>query len=132
MPPVIWNDSLSISIPELNSQHKQSIDRLNILVDARFANRGKEEIKGIVDFLDLYIAQHFGFEENFRQKYKGPVTSKNRAAHTKLIKTLSEVKQELKTKESSLSLAIKVKEQLTRLVREPYEKNRSKTQLVHE
>lgn len=112
MPLVIWNDSLSIGIPEIDHQHKQLIDQLNTLVDAMLANRGKEEIKNIVYFLDLYVAQHFGFEENCMQRYKCPVASNNAAAHTKFIKTLSEVKQELQTKGASLSLAIKVNEQL--------------------
>ncbi|HSF75715.1 MAG TPA: hypothetical protein VLA84_18110 [Microcoleus sp.] len=48
MPLVIWNDSLSIGIPEIDRQHKQLIDQLNTLVDAMLANRGKEEIKNIV------------------------------------------------------------------------------------
>ncbi|MEG3833119.1 MULTISPECIES: hemerythrin family protein [unclassified Microcoleus] len=109
---VIWNDSLTIGIPEIDRQHKQWMALLNTLVDAMFANCGKEEIKGIVDFLDLYVAQHFGFEETCMQRYKCPVASNNAAAHTKFIKTLSEVKQELQTKGSSLSLAIKLNEQL--------------------
>ncbi|MEG4070867.1 hemerythrin family protein [Microcoleus sp. Pol11C2] len=112
MPLVIENDSLSIGIPEIDRQHKQLIDPLNTLVDALFANRGKEKIKDIVDFLDLYVAQHFGFEETCMQRYNCPVSSNNAAAHTKFIKTLSEVKQELQTTGSSLSLAIKVNEQL--------------------
>lgn len=109
---VIWNDSLSIGIPEIDRQHKQLIDQLNALVDAMYANRGKEEIQSIVRFLDMYVAQHFGFEENCMRKYRCPVASTNAAAHAKFIKTLSEVKQELQTKGSSLPLAIKVNEQL--------------------
>jgi len=112
MPLVIGNDSLSIGLPEIYRQYKQLIYQLNTLVDAMFANRGKEEIKGIVYFLDLYIAHNFCFEENFRQRDKCPVASNNAAAPTKFIKTLSEVRQELQTKGSSLSLAIKVNEQL--------------------
>lgn len=112
MPLVIWNDSLSIGIPEIDRQHKQLIDQLNALVDAMYANRGKEEIQTIVRFLDMYVAQHFGFEENCMQKYRCPVAANNAAAHAKFIKTLSEVKQELQTKGSSLPLAIKVNEQL--------------------
>ncbi|MEG5044067.1 hemerythrin domain-containing protein [Microcoleus sp. B4-C1] len=112
MPLVIWKDCLIIVIPKIGHHHKQLIEQLNTLVNAMLANRGKEEIKGIVDFLDLYIAQKLEFEEFFRQRYKCPVASNNAAAHTKFIKALSEVKQELKIKGSSLSLVIKLNEQL--------------------
>ena len=77
-----------------------------------YAKRGKEEIQGIVYFLDLYVAQHFGFEESCMHRYQCPVASNNAAAHANFIKTLSEVKQELQTKGLTLPLAIKVNEQL--------------------
>jgi hemerythrin len=109
---VIWNDSLNIGIPEIDRQHKQLIDQLNNLVDAMYSNRGQEEIQTVVRFLDLYVAQHFGFEENCMQRYQCPAGANNTAAHAKFIKTLNEVKQELQTKGASLSLAIKVNEQL--------------------
>ncbi|MEG3935950.1 hemerythrin family protein [Microcoleus sp. T3_B1] len=112
MPLVIWNDSLAIGIPEIDHQHKQLIEQLNALVDAMHTNRGKEEINRIVQFLDLYVGQHFYFEERCMHRYKCPVASDNEAAHSKFMKTLVEVKDELRKNGSSLSLAIKVNEQL--------------------
>lgn len=112
MPLVIWNDSLTIGIPEIDRQHKQLIDQLNSLVDAMHANRGPEEINKIVQFLDLYVGQHFSFEEGCMHRYKCPVACDNKEAHFQFIKTLGEVKTELRQKGSSLSLAIKVNEQL--------------------
>lgn len=112
MPLVTWNDFLIINIPGRDRQYKQFIDQLNTLVDTMLANCRKEEIKGILYLLDFYIAQNFGLEKNFMQRYKYPVGSNNAATHTKFIKTLSEVKQNLPTKGSSLWLAIKVNEEL--------------------
>ncbi|HEY9662194.1 MAG TPA: hemerythrin family protein [Allocoleopsis sp.] len=112
MPLVIWNDSLAIGIPEIDQQHRQLIDQLNILVDAMHANRGREEIQRIVGFLDMYVNQHFGFEEACMQRHQCPVAGQNNQAHAQFRQTLAEVKAELNTKGSSVALAIKVNEQL--------------------
>lgn len=112
MPLVVWNDRLNVGIPEIDRQHKQLIDRLNDLVDAMHANRGKEEIKTIVKFLDIYVDEHFRFEEGCMYKYKCPVASQNSAAHVQFITTFNEIKDELDKKGASLPLAIKVNEQL--------------------
>lgn len=112
MPLVLWNDSLSIGVPEIDRQHKQLIDQLNYLVDAMHTNRGKDEIQTIVKFLDLYVAQHFGFEEGCMHRYRCPVACQNSTAHAQFIRTLGEIKQELQQKGASLALAIQVNEQL--------------------
>lgn len=111
-PLVIWNDSLKIGVPEIDRQHKQLIEQLNQLVDAMHNNRGKDEIQEIVKFLDLYVSQHFSFEEGCMNRCRCPVASQNAAAHAYFIKVLSEVKAELRNKGTSLTLAIKVNEQL--------------------
>lgn len=112
MPLVIWNNSLTVGIPEIDLQHKQLIEQLNLLVDAMHANSGKEEIQRIVHFLDIYVDQHFSYEEGCMHRYKCPVASQNAAAHCQFINTLKEIKTELNQKGPSLLLAIKVNEQL--------------------
>jgi hemerythrin len=112
MPLVIWNNSLTVGVPEIDQQHKQLIDQLNLLVDAMHANSGKQEIQKIVHFLDIYVAKHFGYEEECMHKHKCPVASENAAAHCQFIKNLKEIKTELNQKGPSLLLAIKVNEHL--------------------
>lgn len=112
MPLVIWNNSLSVGIPEIDQQHKQLIEQLNLLVDAMHANSGKEEIQKIVQFLDIYVGKHFSYEEGCMHRYKCPVASENAAAHSQFINTLKRIKTELNQKGPSLLLAIEVNEQL--------------------
>lgn len=112
MPLIIWSDALKIGIPVIDQQHKQLIDQLNILIDAMHANRGKEEIQQIIKFLDMYVHQHFSFEEGCMSRYKCSIGCNNAEAHARFNRVLSEIKTELITKGCSLSLAIKVNEQL--------------------
>lgn len=112
MPLIIWNDSLKIGLPEIDQQHKQLIDQLNRLVDAMQANRGTAEIQEIVRFLDIYVNQHFSYEEGCMHRFSCPVATQNKAAHAHFINVLAEVKTELRNKGASLGLAIKVNEQL--------------------
>ncbi len=112
MPLVMWNDTLKIGVPEIDRQHQQLIEQMNALVDAMNTNRGKEEIQKIIQFLDLYVWQHFGFEESCMQKHSCPVACQNKEAHAKFSATFREIKAEFNAKGASLPLAMKVNEQL--------------------
>jgi len=112
MPLVIWNESLQIGIPSIDSQHKQLIDQLNSLVDAMHANKGKDEIQKIINFLDFYVARHFSHEEGCMHQYRCPLAATNSEAHSTFIQSLMEIKQEFTQKGSSIQLAIRVNEQL--------------------
>lgn len=112
MPLVIWNDALKIGLPEVDQQHKRLIDQLNRLVDAMQANRGAAEIQEIVRFLDIYVEQHFNYEESCMHRFNCPVGAQNQAAHAHFIKVLTEVKTELRSTGASLALALKVNGQL--------------------
>jgi hemerythrin len=107
-----WTESLNTGIPEIDQQHKQLIDQMNLLYNAIQNNKGSEEIQNIMTFLSSYVYQHFGYEENCMHRYKCPIATTNKSAHTQFINSLNEINEELNTKGASISLAIKVNQNL--------------------
>ncbi|WP_265264529.1 bacteriohemerythrin [Spirulina subsalsa] len=107
-----WNDSMKIGIPEIDQQHKQLIDQMDLLVQALRNNQGKAEVQKIVSFLEVYVNEHFGFEEECMHRYRCPVASQNKNAHQKFIQNLREIQVELKHNEPSLLVVLKVNENL--------------------
>ena len=109
---LVWNDSLKTGIPEIDQQHKQLIEQMNLLSNAIEQNKEEAEIRKIINFLSSYVQQHFGFEEVCMQRYICPVAEQNQAAHSHFINTFKEIREDLKLKGATLILADKINENL--------------------
>lgn len=107
-----WNSSLQIGDPEIDRQHKQLIDQMNCLVQALQRNTAKEEVNKILRFLDLYIQQHFGHEEDCMHRHRCPVANQNKAAHAHFIKTFKEIRSDFENNGTSFLLVLKINENL--------------------
>jgi hemerythrin len=110
--PLIWDDSLKIGIPEIDQQHKQLIDQMNLLVEAMKNNKGQDEIQKIINFLDLYVRQHFGFEEQCMHRYKCPIAQTNDQAHQQFIANYEEIKTEFANRGPSFVLVLQINQNL--------------------
>jgi len=76
-----WNSTLEIGQPLIDMQHKQLLDQMNALVAALNANSDLKHIKHLLQFLDMYIENHFGYEEQCMHLQQCPVAGQNKAAH---------------------------------------------------
>lgn len=110
--PLMWSKYLEVGIPEIDQQHQQLIEQMNILYDAIMKNKAKEEITNILNFLNKYVAEHFGYEESCMHRHKCPVANVNKEAHGVFIATLKSIDEEIKTKGVTPSLAIRVNKEL--------------------
>jgi hemerythrin len=110
--PNTWNDSMQIGIPSIDRQHQQLINQMDRLVEAMKRNGGQGEIRQILDFLDRYVQEHFGFEEACMHRHRCPVAQVNQSAHQQFVATLRQVRQEFERTGPSLILVLKVNDQL--------------------
>lgn len=108
----VWDNSLKIGIPEIDEQHKQLIDQMNLLIEAMKKNKAKEEVREILNFLDVYVDKHFSYEEGCMHRYKCPVADENKMAHAKFVNTLKEVREKLEKDGPSLTLVMTINHQL--------------------
>lgn len=68
----VWNDSYSVGVKELDSQHKVLVDLLNELFEAMQANKSKEILGGTLNKLVNYTRTHFATEERYMTQYNYP------------------------------------------------------------
>ncbi|MGC9528306.1 MAG: bacteriohemerythrin [Limnospira sp.] len=90
--PSTWNDSLKTGIPLIDFQHKQLFDQMDLLIQNLEERRGKHELKSTLSFLDMYVNNHFKYEESCMNLYHCPVACKNQKAHEQFIANFENIK----------------------------------------
>ena len=90
---VKWTKNLETGFDIIDVQHKELVDRINILLNATKNREGKEEIVETIEFLISYVDEHFGTEEKLMIKYNYPKYAEHKKLHDYFVE---EVKQMLK------------------------------------
>lgn len=66
---MIWNESYSVGVRELDEQHKALIRMINEMHYAMNNDKGQEAISTIVDQMFAYMETHFSTEEGYMQQH---------------------------------------------------------------
>ncbi len=66
---MIWNQSYSVGVQELDEQHKSLIRMINEMHYAMNNDKGQEAISSIVEQMFDYMELHFTTEEGYMQQY---------------------------------------------------------------
>jgi len=74
-------DGMLVGEEGIDSQHKELIYKINMLHELIEAKAPKAEIEAIFAFLEHYVADHFGYEEELMEKYNYPETERHKAKH---------------------------------------------------
>lgn len=99
MPKVVWIDRYNTGIAEIDTQHKQIVDYLNQLSEARIGGNDKavkDVIEGIVD----YTLSHFAFEEALMVQAEYPVAQAHKSVHESFIKRVEKFQTRFKAGEN--------------------------------
>ena len=65
---MIWNETYSVGVRELDEQHKALIRMINEMHYAMNNDKGQETISSIVDQMFSYMELHFASEEGYMQQ----------------------------------------------------------------
>jgi len=101
-----WSPELSIGFDDIDSQHKELLERFNKLQAACRNGQGKEEIRELFDFLDNYVMEHFTDEERIMYLYKYPDIMAHQQVHLELITKLRKLKRQMHEYQISSSLVV--------------------------
>ncbi|MBU0675751.1 MAG: bacteriohemerythrin [Proteobacteria bacterium] len=85
LPLIEWNDSLSVNIASIDSQHKKLVEILNSLHDSSASSQGSEVMGKALTELVEYTLYHFKFEEELMRKHDYPDIVGHLAAHQDLV-----------------------------------------------
>lgn len=76
-----WNESLSVGVPLIDMQHKQLLDQMDLLLVAFNTKKDTKQIVNLLMFLDMYVNNHLGYEEQCMHLKQCPIAAQNKAAH---------------------------------------------------
>ncbi|MBF0369385.1 MAG: hemerythrin family protein [Magnetococcales bacterium] len=85
MEQLIWNDSLSVGIPEIDKDHQRLIDLLNDLIQSVAENKESEEMEIVLEELLSYTLWHFRHEERLMQTYEYDGFMEHKNEHASLL-----------------------------------------------
>ena len=88
-----WNEKLSVSVSELDEEHKKLIGMINSLHDAMKTGKGKDLLAKILDEMTQYVLKHFANEEKLMLKYEYPEYKQHKAVHDDFVKTVGELRK---------------------------------------
>jgi hemerythrin len=108
-----WDQTLSIGIDLIDSQHKEWIKRLNDVSAAVQAGLGAGRIAEALDFLAEYTQFHFGTEERCMTDHQYPELEAHKSKHQELSDTLKDLERDFDEEGATASLATAINTLLT-------------------
>ena len=90
-----WTDDLSINIGNLDVQHKEIFKRYDMFIGACKEGKGKEQLVDLLDFLNVYVYEHFEHEEALMKEYAYPAFEAHCKEHLKLMQTVQKFRTRL-------------------------------------
>jgi len=93
--PIRWTPDLAVGIHEIDSQHIELFERIDVLFEACNQGKGRTEISNTIAFLEDYVDTHFGTEERNMLSMRFPGRAAHLAQHALFRKNLSVIKQQL-------------------------------------
>ncbi|MCR4297280.1 MAG: bacteriohemerythrin [Gallionella sp.] len=81
MPRIDWNEKFSLSIREIDDQHKRWIGIMNELHDALMNGEGPDTFEKTLESLSEYTHYHFAHEEAFMKKINYEAFHDHRRLH---------------------------------------------------
>lgn len=85
METIVWDESLSVGVSEIDDQHKRLIEFINELGSFIFGSRGDDNpIQSVLSGLFNYTIYHFFTEEQIMQETGYPNYSKHKTEHVNL------------------------------------------------
>ncbi|HEY3433994.1 MAG TPA: bacteriohemerythrin [Rhodocyclaceae bacterium] len=88
-----WRDEYSVSIEEVDSQHKEMLARIAELSDQ--IGRGNDQAMVTLDALTDFIREHFATEENLMGRYSYPFQMEHVRQHQTFLRCLDDFRAEV-------------------------------------
>ena len=115
---IVWDDSLSTGVAEIDVQHQRLIDKYNELEAALDAGNGEGRLVAgeLLDFLQFYVVWHFEREEVCMHEWQCPIAAVNQKAHAEFVAMFGEFYERWQTGSMSTALALETFGELGRWI----------------
>lgn len=102
MEKIIWNDSFSVGVQELDTQHQVLIGLINQLIESQGAPVQSETISDILSRMLEYTEFHFDAEEKYMAEYGYPEYEAHRVQHLQFIRKTAQLAMDTITQKKSV------------------------------
>ena len=106
MPLITWNETLSVNVQEIDSQHKHLVELINQLHDAMSQGRGREVMGKVLEGLIDYTRTHFATEERLMAAHAYPGQPRQKAEHDALTKKVLDLQSQFLAGQGVLTLEV--------------------------
>ncbi len=91
---ITLSKDMEVGVPKIDEQHRELIDRLNIVVSMGAKSVSREETEKTLDLLGDYIVKHFSDEETLQRQSGYPKYPWHKEQHKAFIADFVQLKQE--------------------------------------
>lgn len=95
MPKLEWNDSLSLGIYRIDSQHMQLIEVANDFLDSARQGHDQEAVQKTLARLREYTVNHFRDEEAYMKEIHYPRRGEHEGEHRNLVHRVKQFQRDL-------------------------------------
>lgn len=99
-----WNDSYSVNISEIDTQHQNLVGILNKLHDAMQNGKAREVLDEVLNEMANYTQYHFETEEKYFDLYDYPDSEKHKAEHKELLNQTAELMKKFNAGERVITI----------------------------
>lgn len=101
-----WRDDLLTGIKEIDDQHKELFKIAGEFINGCDQGGSKEDLSGLLIYLDNYALYHFNLEEELQEAYNYPDYGSHKAAHEEFRKNLFELKRHYEAEGATTPLVL--------------------------
>jgi hemerythrin len=101
-----WSEKLSVSVKEIDVQHKSLVEKINTLHQALITQKGAEVQKNIIDAMVEYATVHFATEEKYMLGFQYPDYPQHKLEHDRFTEKALDLKDRLNRAGFVLTLEI--------------------------
>lgn len=103
-----WTEDLSTGVEILDAQHRELFSRIDGLLEACMQRKGAEQVMDTVRFLESYVVEHFGMEEELMRRYEYAGLRDHEALHREFRQRVADLSAEIERQEVGPLLVVKV------------------------
>lgn len=81
MEPIVWEESFSVGVRDLDDEHQQIIRMVNKLIEAQDAGVRSEAVSDVLTEMTRFANEHFEREERYMMEYGYPGLAAHREVH---------------------------------------------------
>ncbi len=104
MSAIVWKDTYSVNVQEIDEQHRKLIALINELDAAMASGKGKDVLAKTLGAVIQYTRTHFANEERLMSTHGYPDFAPHKAEHDKLTKEVVQLQHKFQQSQIGLSI----------------------------